>query len=53
MRREQLLEDIRLLSQLIDMSYSNATRFQRLQAVLDLNNITADAALKEVTPKIN
>lgn len=49
MTRDQVFHDLIFLSQLIDMDESNATKFGRLQSVLDMNNITAMVALREVS----
>ncbi|PNF23172.1 hypothetical protein B7P43_G03665 [Cryptotermes secundus] len=46
--RDEVFNDLIFLSQLIDMDESNATKFGRLQSVLDMNNITATVALREV-----
>ena len=48
MTQEEVLENLHLLVQLTDMSYKNTTELSRLQAVLDLNKISAHEALKEV-----
>lgn len=48
MTQDQVLEDLLFLSELIDMNESNATKLGRLQSLLDINNITATAALEEV-----
>ncbi|XP_021919157.1 sodium channel protein Nach-like [Zootermopsis nevadensis] len=49
MTRGQVLDDLHFLSQLIDMDEHDATKLGRLQTVLDMNNITATAALQKVT----
>jgi hypothetical protein len=48
MTQDQVLGDLLFLSELIDMNESNATKLGRLQSLLDINNITATAALEEV-----
>jgi hypothetical protein len=48
MTLEQVLHELTFLSQLIDMDKPNAPELGRLQAVLDLNNITAMTALQRV-----
>lgn len=48
MTPDQVLDDFHFLSQLIDMDEYNATKLGRLQTLLDMNNITAMAALERV-----
>jgi hypothetical protein len=48
MTRDQIFHDLILLSQLIDMNISNDTELERIQSVLDMNNITAMTALESV-----
>jgi hypothetical protein len=52
MTRDQIIHDLTSLSQLIDMDESNDTELRRIQSVLDMNNITAVAALKSVRAKV-
>jgi len=52
MTRDQILHDLTFLSQLIDMDGSNVTELERIQSVLDMNNITAMDALKSVREQI-
>jgi hypothetical protein len=52
MTRGQVLDDLHFLSQLIDMDECNSTKLGRLQTVLDMNNITAMAALERVREQL-
>jgi hypothetical protein len=52
MTRDQILHDLTFLSQLIDMDGSNVTELRRIQSVLDMNNITAMAALESVRTNV-
>jgi len=52
MTRDQILHDLTFLSQLIDMEESNATELKRIQSLLDMNNITAMAALQLVRANV-
>ena len=52
MTRDQIFHDLIFLSQLIDMDGTNFTEFGRIQSVLDMNNITAMAALKSVRANV-
>jgi hypothetical protein len=52
MTQEQIFHDLIFLSQLIDMDGSNVTELGSIQSVLDMNNITAMAALEAVRANI-
>jgi hypothetical protein len=52
MTRDQIFHDLIFLSQLIDMDGPNFTELARIQSVLDMNNITAMAALKSVRANV-
>jgi len=52
MTREQIFHDLIILSQLIEMDGSNDAELRRIQSVLDMNNITAMAALKSVRANV-
>jgi hypothetical protein len=52
MTQDQIFHDLIVLSQLIDMDESNVTQLGRIQSVLEMNNITAMAALKLVRANV-